>query len=1054
VSIRLTPRHVAPLLFGSGFCSLVYQVGWLREFRLVFGASTAASAAVLAIFVGGLGLGSLLLGRRADAAKSPLAFYGNLELVIAASAAVSPLLLAAVRKLYIVFGGTPALGLAGGTVLRLVLAALVLAIPTLAMGGTLAAATRALAGDERRRSLAVLYGANTLGAVAGAIVATFLFLDLFGTRRTLLVAALLNVLIALVARSTARKADAVVESEPPAAAPTGSVPISVPLVLAASAVVGLVFFLMEITWYRMLGPILGGTVFTFGLILAVALFGIGLGGLIYATRSGKRPATLGGFILTCLFEAAGLAIPWALGDRIAFLAVGLRGTTVLGFAGRVTGWAVVCAIMILPAAIASGIQFPLLVNLVGRGRDHVGRHLGWVYSANTLGAITGSLIGGFVLLPAFGAVDCWRLAVAMLVVLALAATVTHRASWRVRGSSIAVACVIAVLVVAPDGPTAAWRHSGIGAGRATQLENPAAAWGFAARARRVIKWEGEGVESSVALMAENGLAFVVNGKVDGAALSDAGTQMMGGVLGAAIHPGPKRALVIGLGTGETAGWLADAPGIERVDVVELEPKILEVARRCGSVNRHVLDNPKVHVKIGDAREALLVSDDDYDIIFSEPSNPYRAGVASLYTRELYEAVRDRLRPDGLFLQWTQAYEIDGETIGTIYATLGSVFSSTHTWRLARSDLLFVASMSPIRYDAARIAERASSPVLREALDFAWHTDGLEGLMSHYIGGDALAKEIAGRAGTAINTDDHTLIEFAFARTLGAKGLNNIAPLRALAELLHDDRPAISAIDWDRFREQRAFADAIEGDKPAIARAKFTGDVKVRVDARTLYVAGKLGLAASAWTHQPLPPRNHSELLLRAEGLAALGDGVAAEADIEALRVRHPTEADFVLARLRVAQHRWADAATAMIRGLYELRTDPFADAELTKHAIDSTWDIASAAKQTAPGLIAALALPFAIYIGEESRIYALLSIARLDDAALVAALAPMEPDVPWSLEILTARYRVYRELGDPKTQQARADLETFLDGQARALVPEAGESSDDSSTPQPDEPVR
>jgi spermidine synthase len=164
-------------------------------------------------------------------------------------------------------------------------------------------------------------------------------------------------------------------------------------------------------------------------------------------------------------------------------------------------------------------------------------------------------------------------------------------------------------------------------------------------------------------------------------------------------------MVIGLGTGETAGWLADAPGVERVDVVELEPAILEIARWAAPANRHVMTNPKVRVTIGDAREALLVSDDTYDLVFSEPSNPYRAGVSSLYTREFYQAVSDRIGPDGLFLQWTQSYEVDGLTIATIYSTLGAVFGDVHTFRLLPGDLLFVASRSPVRYDMARIAER-------------------------------------------------------------------------------------------------------------------------------------------------------------------------------------------------------------------------------------------------------------------------------------------------------------------------------------------------------------
>ncbi|WP_244222246.1 fused MFS/spermidine synthase, partial [Corallococcus exercitus] len=188
---------MAPLLFGSGLCALVYQTVWLREFRLIFGASTAASAAVLAIFMAGLGLGSALLGARADRQARPLAFYANLELLIAASAALSPFLVEAVRAIYIALGGTPVMGLGLGTVVRLVLSLLVLAVPTVLMGGTLPAAARAVLSDEdpHRRDLALLYGINTLGAVTGAVASTFLLLEVLGNRSTLWSACLLLALI-------------------------------------------------------------------------------------------------------------------------------------------------------------------------------------------------------------------------------------------------------------------------------------------------------------------------------------------------------------------------------------------------------------------------------------------------------------------------------------------------------------------------------------------------------------------------------------------------------------------------------------------------------------------------------------------------------------------------------------------------------------------------------------------------------------------------------------------------------------------------------------------
>src|SRR5262249_14420264 len=161
--------------------------------------------------------------------------------------------------------------------------------------------------------------------------------------------------------------------------------------------------------------------------------------------------------------------------------------------------------------------------------------------------------------------------------------------------------------------------------------------------------------SSVALDATDGLAMVVNGKIDGNARGDASTQVMGGVLGALLHPHPRRAMVIGFGTGSSAGWLAAVPSIEHVDVAELEASMLKIGRMCAPVNHAALDTPKLRVLLGDARETLLTVPARYDVIFSEPSNPYRAGVSSLFTREYYEAVAARLEEGGLFLQWVQMY---------------------------------------------------------------------------------------------------------------------------------------------------------------------------------------------------------------------------------------------------------------------------------------------------------------------------------------------------------------------------------------------------------------
>ncbi len=642
--MRFRTAALALLLFTSGCCALIYQVAWLRLLRLVFGTSTAASAAVLAIFLGGLGLGGLLLGRRADAARNAVRLYAGLELGVAVAAAASPWLMALVRSVYLSLGGTATLGVGAGSGLRLVLSAVVLGVPTFLMGGTLPAAVRAAerASDVARRDMGLLYGANTLGAVCGSLFASFYALEALGTNLTIWSASLLNLLVAVVAGVLATRLSA---HEPATTRATAGVsrtraaaPLApMPLMLAAAAIVGCAFLLMELVWYRMLGPLLGGSSYTFGLILSVALLGIGAGGLLYAVGPRPRRPTLLTFASTCVLEAFCIALPYAAGDRLAVLTSALRPLGYVGFLPAVLTWLLITMLVIFPAAVVAGYQFPLLVGLLGAGNRRIGREVGLAYAWNTAGAIFGALAAGFGLMPLFSAPGVWKGVVGLLLGLAAVtlAVVLRRGGAPQRALAPALLGVAAACLCLADGPTAVWRHSAVGAGHfKLALQAPNDWRRLLNDARRAFVWETDGRESTVALDGADGFSFIVNGKNDGNAIGDAPTQVMSGLIGALFHPNLKRVLVIGLGTGSTAGWLAQIPSVERVDIVELEPAITHVAAACSQVNHDVLANPKVHLIIGDGRELLLTTPGTYDLIFSEPSNPYRAGVANLFTRDL------------------------------------------------------------------------------------------------------------------------------------------------------------------------------------------------------------------------------------------------------------------------------------------------------------------------------------------------------------------------------------------------------------------------------------
>lgn len=1046
------------LLFGSGLCALIYQAVWLRQFRLIFGASTLASAAVLAMFMAGLGIGAWKLGRYVDRSRNPLAFYGFLEVGVAVSAAATPLLLWIVRSGYLAMGGSFALGPFFATIVRLLLTVIVLAIPTVLMGGTLPAVARSLErkGDAGRIGVSILYAANALGAVAGVAVSTFYLLERFGNLRTLIAAALLNAMVGMAAiaysnhlrraprtdgRKDRRMLDEIDEEAEQAVTPADApVEATAPprFVYAAAAIVGFAFFLMELVWYRLLTPLLGGTTYTFGLILAVALAGIGSGSLFWAAVR-RRRATVGAFAISCAVEALLLAVPFALGDHLAFVALLSRSLGALGFGGYVLSWLGITAIVVFPAAFIAGLQFPLLISLLGEGRTDVGRHVGAAYLWNTAGAIVGSIAGGFGLLPLLTATGAWRAAVVLLCLLVLA-------SWLMKGaralSLLAAAAAIALLFA--NGPSAFWRHSPIGAGRVDMMTPTRNRLIDLQHLRqRTTAWEADGVESSVSIAHSDGYAFIVNGKSDGHARFDAGTQVMGGLLPAILHPNPKTAVVIGLGTGSTAGWLGAVPSIERVDAVEIEPSILYMAKLSTPVNHDVLRNPKVKVVIGDGREFLLARGKKYDLISSEPSNPYRAGIANLFTSEFYRACRSRLNPGGIFAQFLQAYEVDAPTISTIYATITGVFPHVETWQTAGGDLLLIASAEPIRHDWNTIAQKMRSDVFHRGIRNAWGVVTVPGFYARYVAGNQTARRLArsGHPGdTRPNTDDRPTIEYAFARSLGFSGTFDIAELRAAARVPIDDVPV----------EIRGVAEAaqIEAERLSIGIAHETKidiheylspEMRNRGAAQIRYLEGGFADAWTIWRGQQTPPRTPLEMITFAETLAERGD-LSAMTFIDALRGEFPVEADTLLARLLWRQGRRADGVAALVRAFEQYRTNPWPLPVVMRRAIRFANEIAEAGDATLNARIeASLREPFAVELMRERRRSSLLYVQDLMSPdgmcsdAVLETVHSFEPHVPWQAIFLTKRANCYQTRNDPLARKAADDLREFNRAERSAL---------------------
>ncbi|MBK8216537.1 MAG: fused MFS/spermidine synthase [Myxococcales bacterium] len=1087
--MRFRLSRVGPLLFFSGASALVYQVAWLRELRLVFGASTAASAAVLGVFMGGLGLGGILLGKRADKVPNPLLFYANLEIAVAVAAAVTPLLVWLARTLYLALGGQSTLGMAGATVARLVLGALVLIVPTTLMGGTMPAAARAVSheGDPGRRSMSALYGINTLGAVVGALAANFVMLEVFGTRLSLWMTCLLNVLVGLVGRMLSRDpvAEPVREAAPArtvvpeaaeAAAPepepaaeleaeapakdsgeSGVSPEKTPpssarpattakdepsqevlpaslawFPVAAAGVVGFAFLLMELVWYRMLAPLLGGSSYTFGLILAVALLGIGVGGAIYGF--GKTVPTLRGFALTCGLEALLIAIPYAAGDRIALLALGLRPLRVLGFGGSIASWALVCLVVIFPAAVVSGAQFPLVIGLFGRGGKDLGKHIGVAYLANTVGAIVGSLSGGFGLMPALTAPGCWKLVVALLAGFGMVSLFLSARHEERRGPVYVGGLATSLLAFATffaEGPTPAWRHSPIGAGRMDPLAaNPSAneVERFRHDARSSILWERDGLESTVAAGRKFGTSFIVNGKTDGNSIGDAPTQIMSGLLGSLLHPSPKRALVVGLGTGSTAGWLGKVAGMERVDAVELEPAVIEVARECSPINEKVLENPKVHVILGDAREVLLTSRERYDIVFSEPSNPYRAGVSSLYTQEYYRAAKTALGEQGIFIQWMQGYEVDADALHTVLTTVRSVFGSVELWETMPGDFLVLARSSPVAsIDVAAMTDRLAQEPYKTAVKYVWGGASPEVVLSHFVATDDFAKRLVDNHVGFVNKDDLNRLEFSYARTVGEQGTLADETIR-LSRALGTDRPAVSAkVRWDRVDASWVLFRMMNDVPAPFPRPLDPSRADEEQGLRKAY-AGFLGgpglEVVRAFQQAKVPEPTYFETLELAR--AAARSSLDAKVVEVAVGPLDPGTAKLLLAE-RVARTGDDKSAVALlVEGFGLARASVWVDKRALLQALALAREIVGRSTWAADPLLAALETPFVLHMEDMARHRVAIWLSSRAQNATCAAVSGDPRGFPWEQKALEERVACLTRVGSPALPAAQADLGRFV----------------------------
>jgi len=783
-------RHTALLyvcFFASGMAGLTLEIVWSKYLSYLLGNSIYGVSTVVAAFLGGLGVGAVVGGRLASRAREPLLLYARLELLVGVMGLLSPLAYLLARplfaSLYGAIGGSGALFL----LVRFLILFAALLLPTIAMGATLPLLVSAFTRREGDfgSSVSRLYAINTIGAVLGVAAAGFALIPSLGLWKTAAAAAAIDfavagAILALKLRGGALRGAAAGETPgTPAGPSSGSLAgaKSAPREAARSAIAGLILplfalsgfcaLLYEVAWTRILSVPFGGMVYSFSAILAVYLFGIAVGAAFAAVllKRTSSPALLFGLLQLLLAGSVvlGTRVFASLPDMQATLIAQSRGSASHLFAGE----ALLTARIVLLPTFFLGALFPLAAAIYQRGRLEPGASVGTIYAANTLGSIAGSVLTGFVLIPALGslhsllvaalanaAVGCLALLLGEGIVLK-----------RVIAAFAGVAATIAVSLFAA--PT--WDAERMSLGFVRLLR--AYEFGGEGLVHRIIERIGRSKELERLLFYKEGRlatvtvletgdrrALLINGKTDATTGSgeDMAQQVMVGQMPLLMAPNAESVCVVGYGSGVTTHAVLTHP-IRSALTIELEGSVIEAAPFFETAAMRPLSDPRSKLVIEDAGTYLRSTREDFDVIISEPSNPWIAGVGNLFTKEFYEEARRRLRPGGVFCQWIQTYSVSPATLSTVFRTVSTTFPKGQLFYVESSGDLIILAVPDRELSLDRAAMTAAFSRPAVAQDFARiGVRSVQDVLGAYRG---RLDRIALSAGPGpVNTDDNSWLE--------------------------------------------------------------------------------------------------------------------------------------------------------------------------------------------------------------------------------------------------------------------------------------------------------
>jgi len=771
-------ERVLPVVtFFSGVAALIYESLWMRSFGLIFGNTTHAITVILATYMGGIALGSHLAGR--VKVSNPLKTYAFVELLISISAVVSFLLLRQLPEFWGNFSRNVSLPGGFEVPLRIILSGLIILIPTLCMGATVPLLVQILSRHvSHHKVLSRLYYMNTLGGAAGVLITTYLLFPGMGLSKAYSIAIIINFIIAVSCGLIVifKKIPVPAGNQITGVSPLKtSTPKNSAILILVASIAGGTSFCLEILWSRSFALVIGSSIYSFNLMLFSFLLGLVIGTWLYEKywEKIKNPFRLLVWLLLLLGSAillSSAAIGW-----LPLFYYSLMDYLPLSFSVyQVVGFLLCFMVMVLITSMF-GFIFPLLLRLVKHDNDEPTEArliTSKLYAWNTLGTLIGALLTGFLVIPLIGLEKGYVFAAALPIILGIFILGIYK-KWNlhIKASYIIITVTGIILLGAVWKP---WEPLVVTSGTykygLQQIKNgkrKAFELLKTLKNKREIVYYKEGIEGVVAVTNSDGLFLSVNGKTD-ASEGDLVTQKMLAHVPLALNPNAKNALIIGWGSGCTSGTASLYP-LKSIKTIEIEPAVYESRMLFSKINNKVFNDPRFQIIFKDGRNVLLTTPDLYDVIISEPSNPWITGVSNLFTRDFYKTGLARLNKQGIFCQWFHIYDMPMEVMKSQVRTFCSVFPDAMLWvipteylkinassYITPGDVLLIGSRDSLKIDMERIKQLFNLPAIKKDLASCMINDPASFISNAQVNRDGLLR-FCGNA--PLNTDDYPYVEF-------------------------------------------------------------------------------------------------------------------------------------------------------------------------------------------------------------------------------------------------------------------------------------------------------